>query len=217
MKGIVLVGAPGCGKGTQAKKLVAEFGWAHLSAGDLIRDEIAEQTELGRQIKSTVESGRLIPDEVISSLIDYRLGKADCARGFILDGYPRTLGQARDLDRLLTAKDNQLVAAVYFTVSLPVVLVRLGGRLSCPKCGAVYHVKNQPPKTAGLCDACGSKLVSRADDTPEIISQRFEVFNQQTLPLVQYYRDQKKLVTVNGEDPPDKVLGEIKDFLASYQ
>lgn len=217
MKGLVLVGAPGCGKGTQAKKLVAELGWAHLSAGDLIRDEIAEQTELGQQIKSTVESGRLIPDEVISSLIAYRLTKADCAQGFILDGYPRTLGQAQDLDRILAAKANQLVAAVYFTVSLPVVLARLGGRLSCPKCGAVYHVKNQPPQAAGVCDVCGAKLISRADDTPPVISQRFEVFNQQTLPLVQYYREQGKLLTVNGEDPPEQVLGQIKGFLTKFQ
>lgn len=213
MKGVVLVGAPGCGKGTQAKKLITEFGWAHISAGDLIREEIADQTPLGQQIKNTVESGKLIPDEVISSLISQRLAKADCARGFILDGYPRTIGQAEALAGIMADHQASLVAVFYFTVGLPVVLERLGGRLSCPKCGAVFHIKNQPPKTPGLCDNCGSKLITRNDDTPRIISQRFAVFNQQTLPLVEYYQKLGQLTELNGESPSDQVYQKIKQVL----
>ena len=214
MKGrIILLGPPGAGKGTVAGKLVERFNIPQVSTGDLLRSAVKNKTEMGLKAKKYMDEGKLVPDEIVISILESRINQQDCKNGFILDGFPRTLSQAEALEE----RGISIDAVINLSVSERVIVERLGGRLSCPKCGAVYHIKNIPPKKEGICDKCGEKLIVRDDDKPETIKKRFETYRRQTEPLIKYYREKNILTTVDGERGPDYVVGEIEKILSALQ
>lgn len=209
---IILLGAPGAGKGTQAKQIVDRYDIPQISTGDLLRDHVARGTELGRQAKEIMEHGNLVPDELVCDMVAERLSRPDCVRGFILDGFPRTVAQAQWLDRHLGTKvfQNQAGARIQpvvinIAVGYNQLLQRLTGRRSCPTCGRIYNVYFQPPRVADVCDHDGAKLVTRRDDCEEVISERLKAYEKQTLPLAEYYRGKGQLREVNGDQSPDGV------------
>jgi adenylate kinase len=207
---LILFGPPGAGKGTHAKILSEKWRVPHLAAGDLLRAHIREATEIGKRVKSILDRGELVPDTVINELIASELAKSGAKGGFILDGYPRTLGQADALEELLKKRKETLDSALYFKTSVEVIVDRLSGRRSCPKCNANYHVRNIPPKVAGKCDRCGVDLVERPDDRPETIRHRLAVYEKDTAPLLDYYRERELLIEVPG----DWDVTELQDELA---
>jgi adenylate kinase len=209
---IILLGAPGAGKGTQADVLVKETGLLHISTGDMIREAMQQGTEVGRQAKAYYDRGELVPDEVIIRLLLERISQPDARNGFLLDGFPRTLEQARALDEALAARGVGIDKVLYINVSREELLDRLSGRWICRNCGAVYHEKFQPPATPGRCDRCGGELYQRPDDTRETAENRLRVYFDQTAPLIEYYQEQGKLVEVNGEQPVEAVT---RDLLAA--
>ncbi|OHB78139.1 MAG: adenylate kinase [Planctomycetes bacterium RBG_16_55_9] len=184
---IVLLGAPGAGKGTQCKSLVARYGLLHLSSGDILRRERSEGTELGRKAQSYMDSGALVPDEIIIGMMAKAIEKAPAA-GFILDGFPRTVNQAIALDKALDTDGRSIDAVLNLEVDNRIIERRMTGRRSCPRCGAVYHVENIKPKRDGVCDHDGAKLIQRPDDSPPVVAKRLETYHLQTEPLVDYYR-----------------------------
>jgi adenylate kinase len=210
---IILLGAPGAGKGTQAKVIMERYGIPQISTGDILRDNVARATELGRKAKQFMDRGELVPDQLVCDMVADRLRQPDCDRGFILDGFPRTVAQAEWLDKLLENKlfdnrDKVPPVVVNVAVSYNQLLRRLTGRRSCPSCGRIYNVYFQPPRVNEICDADGTKLVTRKDDTEEVISERLKAYQLQTLPLVDYYRRQGRLREINGELEMDKVTAE---------
>ena len=198
---VAFLGPPGAGKGTQARDLAQEWGALHLATGDMLREAVAAGSPLGREAKSYMDQGTLVPDDVIIRMMAERLGAADAGRGFILDGFPRTIAQAEALARLLKDLGQTLDTVVYFDVSEPELLRRLTGRRVCRACGHSYHVTSNPPKRAGVCDACGGELYQRDDDGEATVRNRLEVYRRQTAPLLDYYRQRNLLVTVSGEGP----------------
>lgn len=207
---VVLLGAPGAGKGTQAKGLVESFGIPQISTGDLLRENVAQQSELGRKAKAFMEKGALVPDDLVCGMVAERVKRADCVRGFILDGFPRTVAQAEWLDSLLEAGlfENQACkppVVVNIAVDYNELLRRLTGRRSCPTCGRIYNVHFQPPRVPDTCDVDGSRLVTRKDDREEVIAERLKEYERQTLPLTDYYRAKGCYVEVNGSQPVEKV------------
>jgi len=198
---IILLGAPGSGKGTQAQRLVAQFDIPQVSTGDLLREAVAKGTDLGTRAKAAMDAGELVSDDIVLGMIRERLGRPDAAGGFILDGFPRNIAQAQALDGVLEELGAPLDAAVLMDVDFDVLLKRLTGRRTCESCGKVFNVYFFPPKQDGVCDACGGKLVQRADDNEETISQRLKVYEAQTSPLVEFYegRDKLKVVPAEGE------------------
>jgi len=198
---VAFLGPPGAGKGTQARDLAQEWGALHLATGDMLREAVAAGSPLGREAKSYMDQGALVPDDVIIRMMAERLGAADAGRGFILDGFPRTIAQAEALARLLKDLGQTLDTVVYFDVSEPELLRRLTGRRVCRACGHSYHVTSNPPKRAGVCDACGGELYQRDDDSDATVRNRLEVYRRQTAPLLDYYRQRNLLVTVSGEGP----------------
>ncbi|MFA5060423.1 MAG: adenylate kinase [Candidatus Omnitrophota bacterium] len=197
---IVLLGPPGAGKGTQAKLLKEIFGILHISTGDMLREEMQNQTSLGKEIKQYVESGQLVPDEVVTKLIENKLSRdPQVKKGYMLDGFPRTKAQAEDLDKILTKIDQPIDYALYLDASLPVVIQRLTGRRVCRKCGALYHMQNKLPKKQGVCDSCGGELYQRPDDNEATIKTRMEVYLKNTQPIFDYYQVQNRLRKVNGD------------------
>src|SRR3954451_16666775 len=184
---LILLGAPGAGKGTQAQRLAVRFGIPQISTGDMLRAARREGTPLGKKAEEYMNKGQLVPDEVVIGLVEERLGRPDAKDGFILDGFPRTIPQAQALDALLQKLGRSNILVVDVMVPESVLMDRLGGRLSCPTDGASYHVKFTPPKTPGVCDSCGTALITRADDQPEAISQRLREYHGKTAPLVDYY------------------------------
>ncbi len=211
---VILLGAPGAGKGTQAKILVERFGIPQISTGDLLRENVAQGTELGRKAKAFMEKGALVPDDLVCDMVAERLKRADCVRGFILDGFPRTVAQAEWLDALLEAGlfENQRCkppVVVNITVDYNELLHRLTGRRSCPTCGRIYNVHTQPPRVPDTCDVDGSALVTRKDDREEVIAERLKAYERQTLPLTGYYRAQGRYVEVNGSRPVEQVNEEM--------
>ena len=198
---VAFLGPPGAGKGTQARDLAQEWGALHLATGDMLREAVAAGSTLGREAKSYMDKGALVPDDVIIRMMAERLGAADAGRGFILDGFPRTIAQAEALARLLKDLGQTLDTVVYFDVSEPELLRRLTGRRVCRACGHSYHVTSNPPKRAGVCDACGGELYQRDDDGEATVRNRLEVYRRQTAPLLDYYRQRNLLVTVSGEGP----------------
>ena len=196
---IAFLGPPGAGKGTQARDLAQEWRVPHLATGDMLREAVAAGTPLGREAKGYMDQGALVPDDVIIRMMGERLGKADAARGFILDGFPRTIAQADALAKLLNDLGQALDTVVYFDVSEPELLRRLTGRRVCRKCGHTYHLVSNTPKRAGVCDACGGELYQRDDDTEATVRKRLEVYQRQTAPLLDYYRQRHALTTVTGE------------------
>jgi adenylate kinase len=196
---VAFLGPPGAGKGTQARDLAREWGVLHLATGDMLREAVTAGTPLGRDAKRYMDQGALVPDEVIIGAMAERLGARDAAKGFILDGFPRTIAQAEALARLLKDLGQTLDAVVYFDVSEPELLRRLTGRRVCRTCGHPYHLTSSPPKRAGVCDTCGGELYQREDDREDTVRNRLEVYRRQTAPLLDYYRQRNLLATVPGE------------------
>ena len=207
---LVLLGPPGAGKGTQAERIKSRYGLAHLSTGDMLREAVAEGTEVGRQAKDIMAAGRLVPDDLIIRLVEERVGQPDCAGGFVLDGFPRTRGQAEALDMLLARHGQKLDAVVEIAVDDDTLVERIAGRFSCANCGAGYHDRFKPTRTPGVCDACGStELTRRPDDNAETVRARLRAYHDQTAPLLPYYRDKGLLVTVDGVAEIDQVTEEV--------
>jgi adenylate kinase len=210
---IVLLGAPGSGKGTQAKKLVAAYGYPQVSTGDLLRDAVARSTDYGRQAKAAMDAGQLVSDAIVLGILEERLSRPDAAGGFILDGYPRNLAQAEALEGVLAGLGQPLDAAVLMEVDLGILMKRLTGRRCCPNCGRVYNIYFLPPPADGRCGNCGGELVQRSDDREETIGRRLEVYRAETEPLVEYYRNLGKLKVVDAEGELDEVYGRLVQAL----
>ncbi len=202
---IVMLGPPGVGKGTQAKLLAEKTGLVHVSSGDLFRENLKNQTELGRLAKSFMDKGELVPDDVTISMIRERLTRPDCAAGAILDGFPRTPVQAEALEKMLAEFNGQVDTVPYITADEDVLVERVSGRWTCRASGHIYHEKFSPPKLAGLCDVDGSQLYQRDDDKVETVKKRIGVYLTQTMPLVDYYRQRGKLVEVDGMQAVEEV------------
>lgn len=208
---IVLLGPPGAGKGTHAKILSERYQIPHISTGDILRSHIKSETPLGKKAKSFIDNGRLVPDDLVIEMVSHRLEKPDVKNGFILDGFPRTVEQAKALGALLEAKKIPLSFVLEFDTSEEVIVFRLSGRRACPKCGANYHLQNIVPKKDGICDHCGTALIQRKDDTIDTIRERLKVYHDQTEPLVKFYKDKKLLRVINGNleiGPLQKQLSE---------
>jgi adenylate kinase len=210
---LVLFGAPGSGKGTQAERLRDRFSLKHISTGDLLREAVAAGTELGKKVESIMAAGELVSDDIVLELIrDAVAGvRADKSlNGWMLDGYPRTVGQAKALDELLVAAGERINGVVVLEVDRDAVIQRLSARRSCPQCKAVYNVINMPPKKEGICDACGAELVHRKDDQPETISNRLDVYEAQTMPILEHYDGNVEIHRVDGNLPIDEVTKAIE-------
>jgi adenylate kinase len=214
---LVLLGPPGSGKGTQGERLQADFRLPYYATGDILRAAVRDETELGRKAKEYMDRGDLVPDEVIIGVISERIESAEAADGFILDGFPRTTAQAEALDEEMERLDTRLTAALLIEVSDDEVVRRLGGRRTCVKEGHIFHVEFDPPKNEGVCDVCGSRLVVRDDDKPEVIRNRLEQYHQKTEPLIAHYESQGVLRRVDGGLDPDTVGDRIRALLATLQ
>ena len=212
---LVLLGPPGSGKGTQAKRLIAERGWPQLSTGDMLRSAIGKGTKLGLEAKTFMDKGSLVPDAVVIGLIRERIQAPDCNAGFILDGFPRTIPQAETLDSMLKEAGRKVDAAVLFDIADGELVGRLSGRRTCPKCGAMYHVQTLKPKKDGICDACGGSLIQRDDDQVAVIEKRLKVYHDQTSPLVKYYEKKSLLKTLDASLAPDTVYENLTRALKS--
>ncbi len=198
MKRVVLLGPPGVGKGTQAGLISKKYDLLHISTGDIFRANIKEGTPLGKTAAGYMEKGLLVPDELVCDLVEDCLTKDDCANGYLLDGFPRTVFQAKRLDEWLAGRGEELSVVLDIQASDELLMERATGRRVCKKCGSTFHVKNLPPKTEGICDNCGSELIQRADDKPETVRKRLQVYADQTSPLVEYYKGTGKLAEVDG-------------------
>ncbi len=205
----VLLGPPGAGKGTQAVKIVERYNIPHISTGDIFRDNIKRGTELGKKAQEYMNKGELVPDDLVIEIATTRLLEDDCKNGFLLDGFPRTVYQAEKLDEFLAAHDMKLDKVIDIEVEKEELITRLTGRRVCKQCGASYHVVNIPPKKEGICDICGGELFQRADDTIETVENRIEVYNEQTMPLVDYYTNAGNIVNIDGALGLDNVFAEI--------
>ena len=203
-KNLIFFGAPGAGKGTMANALKAVHPVAHISTGDLLRDEIKRDTELGRAASEIMKAGKLVPDEIVADMVRARLSQPDCANGFILDGYPRTVPQAHLLDKVLADLGLTLDCVVYLKVADDVILQRLTARVSCKDCKAIYNRLFLPPKKEGICDQCGGELIQRADDSLETAQNRLKVYQEQTAPLVAYYEQKNMLSKIDSSLPKDQ-------------
>ena len=215
---LILLGPPGAGKGTQAKRLEQAHGLVQLATGDMVRAAIASGSELGKKIKEIYDAGRLVSDDIIIAMIAERIAAPDTASGFILDGFPRTVPQAEALDAMLAERGRALDHVILIEVDEPALIDRLSGRFSCSKCGALYHERNHPPKIDGECDNCGvTELVRRADDRPEALATRFEAYRNQTAPILPYYRTRGILRSVDGMAPIDEVTRQIEAVLRNAE
>lgn len=205
----VLLGPPGAGKGTQAVKLVEKYGVPQISTGDIFRKNIKEGTELGKKAQEYMNAGGLVPDELVVDLVKDRLMQDDCANGYLLDGFPRTIAQAEQLDEFLKEQGTKLDAVINFEVGYETLMERLTGRRLCKACGASYHIKNFPPKVEGVCDKCGAELIQRADDTEETARKRIEVYEESTAPLIEYYTRSGAIKNFDAEKDHKEVFSEI--------
>ena len=210
---IILLGPPGVGKGTQAETLAKHLNMIHICSGNLLRQAVNEGKELGRKAKSFMDKGELVPDYLVSQLILERIGQADAKHGFILDGYPRNINQATELDRVLSNNQDKIDWVIYLDASQEVIIQRLTGRRICSGCQAVFHIKNMPPKKEGICDYCGGKLYQRADDNEQTIKNRLKVYQQSTSSLIDYYRKQNKLMHIIANEEADVVLNKMLEKL----
>ena len=212
---IIMLGAPGAGKGTQAKKIAEKYGIPHISTGDIFRANIKGGTELGMKAKFYMDQGQLVPDDVTIGMLLDRISQADCENGYVLDGFPRTIPQAERLTESLEKRGEKMDFAVDVDVPDEAIVTRMGGRRACLKCGATYHIEFNPPKAEGLCDACQDKLVLRDDDKPETVQKRLTVYHDQTQPLIDYYKGQGILVTVDGTKELNQVFQDIVAVLGA--
>ncbi|MCR4955689.1 MAG: adenylate kinase [Lachnospiraceae bacterium] len=206
---LIMLGAPGAGKGSQAKVLADKYGIPHISTGDIFRANIKEGTELGKKAKEYMDQGHLVPDELVCDLVVDRIKHSDCEKGFILDGFPRTIPQAESLDAALDQINETIDHVIDLEVSDNVIVERMGGRRACPECGATYHIVNMKPAKEGVCDRCGHGLVLRDDDKPQTVLKRLEVYHDQTAPLIDYYKKQGNLEEFDGTMKPDEVTKTI--------
>jgi adenylate kinase len=210
---LVFMGLPGAGKGTQAEKIVDHFQIPHISTGDMFRSAIKEGTPLGKEAKSYMDRGELVPDEVTIGIVNERLAKDDCKKGFLLDGFPRTVAQAEALENMLALADRKIDHVIYIEVSRDLLLARLTGRRICKECGATYHTEFNPPKTEGVCDKCGGELYQRADDNEETVATRLDVNIKQQESLLNFYEGLGYLRTVDGNQDINKVFEDISNLL----
>ena len=210
---IIMLGAPGAGKGTQAKMIAEKCGIPHISTGDIFRANIKNGTELGAKAKEYMDKGLLVPDELVCDLVVDRIQQADCEKGYILDGFPRTIPQAEALENALNAIEQKLDYAIDIDVPDENIINRMSGRRACAGCGATYHVLFNPTKVEGKCDVCGESLILRDDDKPETVKKRLDVYHTQTQPLIDFYSARKVLVEVDGTQSMDKVFEDIMKIL----
>ncbi|SHN36769.1 adenylate kinase [Gracilibacillus kekensis] len=210
---LILMGLPGAGKGTQAEKIVEKYDIPHISTGDMFRLAIKEGTELGQKAKSYMDEGALVPDEVTIGIVKERLSKDDCNKGFLLDGFPRTLAQAEALDQLLSDMNRSIDYVLHVEVEKDELVERLTGRRICPTCGTAYHVLFNPPKEEGICDKDGDTLIQREDDQPSTVKNRLEVNLEQTQPMLDFYSNKGDLVTINGSQEINEVFNDINEKL----
>lgn len=206
---IIMLGAPGAGKGTQAKRLAAKYDIPHISTGDIFRANIKNGTELGKKAKTFMDQGLLVPDELVVDLVADRLKEDDCKKGYILDGFPRTIPQAEALDEALAKSGNSISFAIDIDVPDENIIRRMSGRRACLNCGATYHVATIPPVKEGICDTCGSELVLREDDKPETVQKRLKVYHEQTSPLIDYYKKKGSLISIDGTKDMEVVFNQI--------
>ncbi len=212
---LLIMGRPGAGKGTQAVNIKEYYNIPHISTGDMFRARMKNQTKLGMLAKSYMEKGDLVPDEVTIGIVEERLQEPDCANGFLLDGFPRTIAQAEAFDKFLKSNGIKLDAALNVDVDASILIRRMVGRRVCKTCGATYHVEFNPSKVSGVCDNCGSPLIQRPDDTEETAVNRLKTYDEQTAPLLDFYSKQNLLKTVNGDQDVDKVFNDIKATLGN--
>jgi adenylate kinase len=213
---IVLFGSPGSGKGTQSKFIVEWLGIPQISTGDMLRDHIRRGTDIGKSIEARMKAGTLVPDELVNALVSERITRPDCRRGFILDGYPRTRAQAREMTRLLAGNGMDEVV-IHLVVDYNVIIARMQGRRVCPKCGTLYNAVSRPPQTEGICDLDGEKLVIREDDKPEVVRERLEQYEAQTRPVIEFFRsDNRRVFEVDASrERPEEVFARIRAMLES--
>ena len=210
---IMLLGAPGAGKGTQAAKLIETYGLAHISTGDILRASVANQTPLGMTAKGYMDKGELVPDLVVIGLVKARLQEPDTEKGFILDGFPRTVGQADALGRAMEELGKKLDAVISIDVDKQALIERLTARRTCKDCGAIFNVISQPETASGVCPSCGGELYQRDDDTVETVSNRLNVYEKSTAPLIAYYRDKGILYSIDGNRSPDEVFASVRSVM----
>jgi len=203
---LLLVGPPGAGKGTQAAMICAKLGIPHISTGDMFRKAIKEGTKYGKKAKEYIEAGQLVPDSITVEIVKERLKESDCSLGFLLDGFPRTVAQAEALDKILEELGVNLDKVINIELPDAKILDRLTGRRTCPKCGATYHIKNNPPSEEGKCDECGSDLIQRSDDTEATVKSRLEVYHEETAPVIAFYESKNLVCYVDGDQPISQVL-----------
>ena len=210
---IVMLGAPGAGKGTQAIMICEKYNIPHISTGDIFRANIKNGTELGRKAKEYMDQGLLVPDELTTDLVVDRIRQEDCENGYVLDGFPRNIPQAKALQEALKKNDDHLDYALNVDVSDEKIIRRMSGRRACPVCGATYHIEHMKPKTEGICDKCGSELIIRDDDRPETVKKRLDVYNELTKPLIELYENEGILRSVDGSRDINVVFEDITDLL----
>jgi adenylate kinase len=211
---IILLGPPGSGKGTQAKRIAQNHAVTQLATGDMLRAATLSGSELGLRVKSIMDSGQLVPDDIIIEMIAYRIEQTDCRNGFVLDGFPRTLAQAQALDQMLARRNHRLDYVIEFEVDEAALVDRLAGRFTCQQCGASYHERDNRPKLDGVCDACGGcEFICRADDRPETVRARLDVYHRQTAPILPYYQERGILRPIDGMAEIDLVTREIEKIL----
>lgn len=206
---LILLGSPGAGKGTQAKRVIEEFDIPHISTGDIFRKNIKEKTELGQKVEGLLAEGKLVPDELTIEIVWDRLDQEDCKNGFLLDGFPRTIPQAEALDEGLAKRGLKLDRVLNIDVDKDSLVKRLSGRRVCPNCGASYHIDNNPPKVEGICDVCQTPVIQREDDKEQTVLDRIKVYDSQTKPLVDFYNKQDLVFTVDGTLPIDEITNKL--------
>lgn len=210
---LVLIGCPGAGKGTQAKKLSKHFDIAHISTGDLLREQISKGTELGKKVSEIINAGGLVSDDIVSAMLAERIKADDCKNGFILDGYPRNVSQAEGLEAIIGKLDK----VICYEVEDSIIVDRMTGRRGCPKCGQMFHVKYNPPKQDSVCDACGEALIQRKDDNEETVVNRLKVYHETTAPVINYYADKGILLQVNGVGDIEEIFNTVVAKLEAIQ
>lgn len=212
---IIFLGPPGVGKGTQAKEAASAIGVPHISTGEILRGAVEAGSDLGKQAKTHMDKGGLVPDNLVVAMVAQRLVEPDCANGYLLDGFPRTIAQAAALDAKLAERDETIDKVLYFSAPDDVLVRRLSGRRSCPECKAGFHIEAMPPKAEGVCDECGTQLIQRDDDQPETIKNRLDVYTAQTAALIDYYQRAGCLVEIDSAGAVDEIAGAVAQALAA--
>ena len=210
---IIMLGAPGAGKGSQASRIAMEYQLPHISTGDIFRANLKEETELGKKAKSFMDKGELVPDDITIAMLLERIHKEDCKNGYILDGFPRTIPQAEALKEALAKKNEKIDLALDVEATDELIIKRMAGRRTCPACGAIYHIVTLPPKTEGICDRCGADLIQRKDDNEETVKNRLKIYHEVTEPLISYYKKEGILEEIDGAEELDKVFEKVKRII----